>query len=299
MGKWIAGLIVSVLSAAPVGAVVVAGGDGTQNTTGDGVPGWEYVGTTRGSSAIYLGNQWVLTAIHVGVGDLTLPGRGTFTAVAGSNFRLVDPVSLVPTDLTMYRISSDPGLLPLTIATSTPTANSTVWMTGFGRNRGANMLYWSVNTSNPDNYIWTSLPNSTGANASGYEIATGNTKRWGTNVVSPFPGTSVVPGTIDAGIGPVRVFTTIFNNNVNEAQGVPNDSGGGVFDAAGRLVGMLNAIGTFPNQPANTVIFNQATYIADLSQYRNQIALRVNVIPEPSVLAGLVPVAALLARRRR
>lgn len=284
--------------AAPAWAVIVAGGTGTQNTTGDGVPGWEHVGSVNGASGIYLGNGWVLTATHVNAGNLNLPGRGVFPVVAGSAFRLVDPVTSVPTDMTMYRISGDPGLPTLTIAPNPPVQGTTVFMVGNGRNRSPDLVYWSVNTSNPNNWIWTQLASSVGANASGYFYGSGSTKRWGTNVIDNFPGTSSVPGIINAGFGDTRVFTTYFTNLPNEGQGAPGDSGGGVFDAGGRLVGLMNAIGTFSNQPADSVVFNMATYVADLHQYRNQIALRINVIPEPGGVLLLLPGLAMLARWR-
>ena len=63
-------------------ALVIAGGNGTQNftaPTGTGFssdPGFANVGTIHGLGGVYLGNYggnyWVLTASHVGLGDLTL-----------------------------------------------------------------------------------------------------------------------------------------------------------------------------------------------------------------------------------
>jgi len=295
---WILVVAASAAVSSSASAVIVNGGDGTQNTTGEGAQGWEHVGTVRGASAVYLGNQWVLTAVHVGPGDLFLPGRGFYSVVPGSSVTLVDPVTSVPTDMTMFRISSDPGLPTLNIPTASPSLNTTLFMTGFGRNRAPNLSYWSVNSADPENPIWTQLGSSSGASRSGFFLAPGNTKRWGTNNVNNFPGTPVTPGVIDAGLGPIRVISTSFSNLSGEGQGASGDSGGGAFDAGGRLVGMLNAIGTFINQPADTVVIGQLTYVADLSQYRNQLLLRTNVIPEPASAMALLPALALLARRR-
>src|SRR5580704_15894094 len=48
---------------------IVAGGDGTQNTTPPADdPGFANVGIRGSGSGIYLGNGWVLTAAHVGAG---------------------------------------------------------------------------------------------------------------------------------------------------------------------------------------------------------------------------------------
>src|SRR4051812_19203665 len=39
----------------------------------DGVP-WDNVGSHNGSSGVYLGERWVLSAWHVGPGDISLLG---------------------------------------------------------------------------------------------------------------------------------------------------------------------------------------------------------------------------------
>lgn len=291
------GVLAGLASAAH--AVIVAGGDGTQNTTGDGVPGWAHVGSVNGATGVYLGNGWVLTAAHVNAGTLNLPGLGNFTHIPDSVFRLVDPVTSAPTDMTMFRISGDPGLPTLTIAPFAPTQGRGVFMIGYGRNRAPAQLYWSVNTSNPSNWVWTQLSSPTGANASGYAYGPGHTKRWGSNVIDNFPGSGDVTGIINAGFGDVRVFTTYFTNISGEGQGAPGDSGGAVFDAGGRLLGLMVAIGGYPNQPPETAVFGMATYAADLFQYRNQIAVRINVVPEPAGLVLLLPVLTLAGRRCR
>src|SRR4051812_44329093 len=72
-------LLAAVVAAqlAPIArAVIVYGGDGTQNTTapGNGAP-WDHVGTIGGATGVFLGsyggNSWVITANHVGAGDFT------------------------------------------------------------------------------------------------------------------------------------------------------------------------------------------------------------------------------------
>ena len=57
-------MIFILLSAAPVQAVIIEGGDGTGNTSVPadslGDPGWSNVGHGN-DSCVYLGNRWVLT----------------------------------------------------------------------------------------------------------------------------------------------------------------------------------------------------------------------------------------------
>ena len=54
-------------------AVIIDSSDGTGNTAAPSPdPGWSYVGTRGGLTAVYLGDGWVLTANHVGAGDVTL-----------------------------------------------------------------------------------------------------------------------------------------------------------------------------------------------------------------------------------
>ena len=56
-------------------AVVIAGGDGTANTSAPSDdPGWANVGTRNKLTIVYLGNRWVLTAAHVGFGEVTIGG---------------------------------------------------------------------------------------------------------------------------------------------------------------------------------------------------------------------------------
>ena len=72
----------------PARAVIIDSGDGTGNTSAPADdPGWAHVGNRGGLTAIYLGNGWVLTANHVGIGDVTFDGI-LYPAVADSYIRL-------------------------------------------------------------------------------------------------------------------------------------------------------------------------------------------------------------------
>jgi hypothetical protein len=285
-------------------AVIVAGSDGMQNTvapTDD--PGWANVG----SSGVYLGNfgggYWVLTATHVGVPASITFSSGSYTPVAGSAVGLLNGDNS-PTDLLLYRIAADPGLPTLTLASTAPGVGANVVTIGSGVNRGTTQLYWNVNDNgNPTGAVggpawtWTTLPDATGANASGYAWGAGNTKRHGTNQIA---GT----GTYDIGTGATTALYGVFDAVGGESQGATGDSGGAVFFKNGsswELVGIMGAIGTYNSQPSSTAVFGNATYYASVPAYYSAI---VTAIPEPSDLAfGAGSLAVLLAfgrgRRRR
>jgi hypothetical protein len=282
---------------------IVAGGDGTQNTTAAGtVAQFNNVGSRgSGGSGIYLGpasshpgQGWVLSAAHVGAPGPIVFGGNTFTFVAGSSIRLKDPNTNADADLVMYRISAAPALPALTIASSTPGVGTSIVMVGNGRNREVSATQYSVSGS-----TWTEVPS--GGNASGYKWAMGNAIRWGNNVTEDATlagGPAGATTFIDLGFGPTRVIISDFDNLLNEAQAASGDSGGGVFDASGNLVGMLDAIATFVGQPSGTAIFGNLTYAADLAYYQPQIVSAM--VPEPSSALLLIgALAGTMAMRRR
>ena len=82
-----------------------------------GKTGWDYVGQVNGSSAVYLGNGWVLTVRHVGSGAFTLNGT-TYPLVSGSENYLTNTSGTA--DLTLFRVNPSPALSPLTISQSAP-----------------------------------------------------------------------------------------------------------------------------------------------------------------------------------
>ena len=66
-------------------AVLIETGDGTGNVTAPpDDPGWAHLGTRGIATVVYIGRRWVLTANHVGVGDVVLEGQ-TYSPVPGSN----------------------------------------------------------------------------------------------------------------------------------------------------------------------------------------------------------------------
>jgi hypothetical protein len=263
-------------------AVILASGNSTTNTTdpGTGLP-FGYVGTVNNvASGIFLGNyngkSWVLTANHVGLGPFVLGGT-SYSAIAGSGHQLLNADNSL-SDVFLYQISGNPGLAPLSFASSTPTNGSQVYMVGFGRDRLANRTYWIDNGG-----AWTqTFAGDPLANRIGYQWSgpQPGVERWGTGLVA---GQTM-------GLNNTAALYTNFLDQTNNAALTTGDSGGGVFvHQAGQwqLAGMLDATGVLPNQPAGTSILNTAgvgstNVFADLTQYDPQINALLSPVPELS-----------------
>lgn len=308
---------ISVLVLTSSRAVVVyddVASSSTYTTSSESI--WDYVGTVNGASGVYLGEYngtyWVVTAAHVGAGNIVLNGV-SYSYVADSAIRITNGDGSAA-DLVVYQISSAPALSSLTISSSTPTDGASVTMIGYGRSIiSSGLQYWQV-TDSGAGYTWTSSPGPGGANAQGYWVGAPKVKRWGNNTIE---GTSLTSGgvtvtTYNTGWGDTYFFYTDFDAVTGEGQGSEGDSGGGVFyynSATGtwELAGIMGAVGTFQNQPSDTgtatVVVGNVTYVVDLSVYRDAIfeAISNSVIPEPAGVAAIAGLAVLwtAARRRR
>lgn len=292
----------------PCRAVIVAGGDGTQNTaaptTNDfGFANVGFVFDTADQISIggvYLGNGWMISAYH-GVrngtggfqfGDVLLAGT-THAVDAQSAVRLTTNGS--PADLVLFRLAgAQPNLPSISLSSTTPAAGSMLAMAGNGRNRAIDETHWTVLGG-----TWTVTPGL--GNRQGYFYTPGATMRWGNNVRS---NDAVEPVVVAQFGATTSAFRTVFSNDgtavANEAQAAPGDSGGGVFYFNGtnwELAGIMILTGVSPGQPAETAAFGNQTIIADIASYRSQI---IPIIPEPStgLLVGL-GVLGFAARRRR
>lgn len=284
---WLAALAVWLTQARIAPAVIIDTVSGTGNTTAPADdPGWANLGVRGVGTGVYLGNGWVLTAEHVGGGNIVLNG-GTYAMLAGSGTRLTnggEPGKTALTDLTMFRLATTPvGLSGVPIAAAATGSGAAVTMIGAGRDRGA-FTQWSVNTgTNP--WAWAEVPS--GGNAAGYKTLSSRTMRWGTNAVS---GTGLW---VNDGFGEIKMLATTFNDfvgNSSEAQAAYGDSGGGVFHKNGstwQLTGLILTVAGYSGQPdpgANAV-FGNVTYAADLSFYRPQI---MAIVPEPGAIVLVV-----------
>jgi hypothetical protein len=258
----LAGLLLVVLAAAPAEAVIVATNnfDATLRAPGND-PGWSSLAFLKNASAVYLGNRWMITANHVGDGNVRFTDGRTFNFAIGSGRQLSNPAGTSGTpDLRMFRLVQDPGLPTMPIASSLPASGEQVLMVGAGRERGPGLLGWTFASG-----VWTptALPL---ANQFGYMLESDSQMQWGTNQIEG--GSTVSSST--------RIFTTRFDRFALhfEAQAVTGDSGGGVFDFVNghwELLGIMVSQQSAQNQPANTVIFSNTTQSADLSRYRDQI----------------------------
>ncbi len=281
-------------------AVVVAGGDGTQNITPPPDDfGFANVGAVfnvaRGffNSGVYLGNGWVLTAYHVidnglggfQFGNIVFDGI-SYTAEDGSAVRLSNP-GLGPTDLAVFKLTTVPGnLAPVKLSLTTPLLGTSVSMAGDAINRMPDETRWNVIGSN---WMETIGPGT----RQGYKWADGGqTLRWGTNAVSR---TALLE---NDGFGEIVAFRTVFSAGISgEAQGAAGDSGGGVFVKNGsqwELAGIMVATLTSAGQPGRSAVFGNETLIADVATYRNQIL----AVPEPATGALLLFGAAALSAGR-
>ena len=298
-------------------------------------PGWYNVSdnSSGGSSSyIYLGNQWVLTAGHVPAptGSGLRLANGLFPVIPGTDIRLTNPsgsywqrkrvdgqdVSVFEplttnSDLRMFRVDTDvatglrpedlnPGIKPISIATTAPTNGTDLLMIGLGRDRIVNtndawqqgLSHYQVNTS-ASPWTWSSAMDE-GGNYHGFQVNTDDDfrrKRWGTNDVSPDTQLEQGWGINDSdnqivttiGVNGNDVLTLIaqfnqFGPNSDEAMASSGDSGGPVFfkDGTGQwqLAGVMHAIYLLSGQHPSRAIYEDWTAFSDLSNphYYQQIA---------------------------
>lgn len=288
------------LHGAAPGVVVDRLGGGNTSAPADD-RGWANVGAIGNATGVYVGGGWVLTANHVGSGNFTLAGT-TYTVVAGTGRRLTNngvAGKSVLTDLYLFQVAGRPAVPSLSIPAASAAVGESVTMIGRGRSQSTTLTQWTVNTSVTP-WTWSVSPPATSPNAAGFTTTSAaRVKSWGTNTVDG-------AGWFNAGSDVFGVATTFDDaTSPDEGQVVAGDSGGGVFVQRGgkwALTGIIIAAGLFPNQPSNTAVYGNASYMADLSFYREQIG--AIVVPEPPggtsmALAAACAGAPLLPRLRR
>ncbi len=143
-------------------AVIIETGDGSGNVTAPpDDPGWANLGKRSNLTTVYLGRRWVLTANHVGAGDIVLGGQ-TYSPVPGSAIQFENPDTSLA-DLMAFKVFGDPRLPRLAIPSSPPAVDDPLIAIGNGLNRGSATTFMTLG---------------------GYDWGIGNNMRWGTNIVS-------------------------------------------------------------------------------------------------------------------
>lgn len=243
-------LLLVLVAPASLGLVVSGPEPSRYESAPQRAPGWRNVGERQGRSAVYLGDGWVLTAGHVGVGPVRFEGKN-FPPIPKSAVALNAPgVPGGKADLLLFRVEPAPDLPSLGIRKPPVSPGTRLLMVGYGRGRGAEATWM---------------------NRSGYQYKPGATKRWGTNRAQ------------DAGVkirdrwgSETICFHTQFRRrgSKHEAQAAPGDSGGAVFakgPSRWKLAGLMLAVVGQRGQPRNLALYGDRTSVADLTRYRTQI----------------------------
>jgi hypothetical protein len=252
-----AGTCFALALALPARALVVDGDEEAarrEPATGGPVA---YVAKIGGTSGVYLGQGWVITAGHVGAGELALEGAayppvpGSWTPLRGDG--------PTPADVGLFRVDPAPKLPPLEIAGRGPGLGEALLLVGCGLGRG-------------ERFEWDGRV--------GFRWDPVSVRRWGRNRVA---ATGLeVPG---SGLS-THAFATLFSTGEpQEAQAAVGDSGGGAFvlrRGSWKLAGILFSVAGHPGQPAQTAIDGNATHLADLSRYREQIEAVTGPRSEPA-----------------
>ena len=238
------------LLASPAGALVLASGTGSGNTTAPADDfGFANVGKSR-ESAVYLGSGWLITANHVAHESVVLEGV-RYETLPKSKVRLRNYRARISPDLAMFRLREVPDLPSLPIRPMPPEVGQLVFLAGNGYGSDAAAEF----RGNP-----------------GWSWSNEKHLRWGTNTVR----TVGLIITVKQG-NATSAFETDFSGGQatkHEAQVAVGDSGGGAFIKRGdtwELAGVLFAADRNPEQPKRTSIQGNLTLIADLSVYRDQI----------------------------
>lgn len=242
-------------------AVLIDSADGTGNISAPANdPGFAHLAVVNHQSAVYLENGWLLTAYHVGIGEIEL--NGTLYDFVVDSRRRIQGSGVNPPDLALIKLKGDPGLPSLPLATQTPGAGSELILIGQGRSRGT-----ATSWSGLDGWNWI------------YPYTT----RWGSNRVTDASvfalDTQSFSLEFDAPGDPA--YTT------DEAIATQGDSGGGVFHETGGswvLAGILFAVSQPQNQPSLTSLYTNSSLAADVASYRDEI---LSIIQVPDCSNGL------------
>ena len=223
-------------------------------------PYWEHVTQRKyeGPSVIYLGAGWVLTARHVGIGEVLLEGE-SFTPNMQSRHTLLN-ANGTAADAIVFQLDPDanlPDLPILPLATVAPLPGEEVMLIGFGRER-KKVVEW----------------NQEGQNRFGFEWSKRGSKRWGTNRINADNAILVQKNLSTHSLTFVFDRPSSEKTTRHEAQAALGDSGGAVFvkrDDDWLLVGMMTSVSAHPATPGHTTVYGDTTFAADISVYRDEI----------------------------
>lgn len=210
-------------------------------------PGWRNIGRRGQTTAIYLGDGWVLTARHSGLGPVELEGQA-YQPVEDSEHWVSSPGGGAQADLLLFRIEPAPDLPGLALRRRPVRRGEKTLLIGYGQGRGDPAI-----------------------GGPGFRLDPRRGKRWGTNRVE---------ATGIAIRGPLRTLTHCFamtftsGDTAHEAQATVGDSGGAVFVPGRkrwRLAGVMLSVAGQPGQAKNEVLYGNQTQAADLSAYAPEI----------------------------
>jgi hypothetical protein len=264
------------LGLTPAHAVLLGNSTPDSNTTAPlDDPGWDRVGMVNGSSAVYLGDGFVLTARHVNAGDLTL-GLNTYSFDASFSPQYLQTQSGPDqyADLVLFKIVDGPSMSLLPIYTGTAESGMTATYIGFGLDRGTEVA--------GQGWLW----------------GTTQTKRWGQNMIDGALTIDSGEAFYDALISDFDRVGAGGSGLANESHAATGDSGGALFikDAGvWKLAGIMTSVtqdgrsfydaNPMPGPPEPDVLVS-----VRLSAYNDWI---LTAIPEPN--AGVLMIFGIAA----
>ena len=274
------------LASGPARAVLLGSTDGSGNTTAPADdPGWDRVGTVNGSTGVYLGDGFVLSAQHVDAGNFVL-GSTTYNLDLAYTPQYLQTQSGPDAyaDLVIFRIVGGPTTSLLPIYGGSSEIGMTATTIGYGLDRGAEV---------PDQgWLWGSTA----------------TKRWGQNVIDATFTISEGASFYESLVSDFDRVGGFGSGLAQEAHAATGDSGGALFIKDGvvwKLAGIMTAVtesgrSFYDNDTVLPGNQPDRLFSVRLSAYDDWI---LTTIPEPGtstlMLLGGGLLGAHLLRRRK